>query len=582
MKRKLLLSISIILALCMLPAQSGFANNTSIAAAGLQSVLTEHNDIQRSGANLNEAILNTGNVRPGSFGKLYSLPVDGHIYAQPLVVTGINIPNKGVRDVLYVATEHNSVYAFDADARIAAAPFWQVNLGPSAPVPADFGNGNGTFGDIQVEVGITSTPVIDPATQTLYVVAFTKDAADVNKVCSPAVKCTYHHNLHALDLATGAEKFGGPTLISGSVPGTGVGGNGSTVTFDSHQQLQRSALLLFNGVVYFASGGYGDTDPYHGWLFGYNAATLQRVAIFCTTPNAPKTASDPHAGEGGVWMGGVGASVDADGKLYIVSGNGSFDANTAGGDYADTVIKLDPTGVSGGLLPVIDWFTPYDQAIISAADNDLGSTGAMFIPGTNDLIAGGKAGVLYLIDRNNLGHYNGPAGPDHVLQRFQATTTSFYTSPVLWNGPQGIMLYYWEINDVLKQLHFNGTTFDVTPVAKNAIFLSDPGGALSISANGAAPGSAILWGSIPTSSADHTIATGVLYAYNAADVSQKLWDSTLNPNDAVGNHVKYNAPTVANGKVYLGTDSDQLDVYGLFLQTGSGPAQLYLPLVNRQ
>ena len=549
-------------------------------AVSLQSVLTQHNDNQRSGANLNEWTLSTSNVHVASFGKLFMLPVDGHIYAQPLVVSAVNIPNKGLRDVVYVATQHNSVYAFDADTQVATQPLWHVNLGPSAPVPADFGNGNGTFADIQVEVGITSTPVINSASRTLYVVAFTKDPSDPAN-CSPTVACIYHHSLHALDLATGMEKFGGPVLISGSVPGTGVGGNGSQVTFNSHQQLQRSSLLLHNGVVYFAFGGYGDTDPYHGWLFGYNASTLQRVSIFNTTPDAQKTASEPHAGEGGIWMGGVGTSVDADGNLYVVSGNGSFTANTQlGVDYGDSVIQLNPAGVNNGLLPVTDWFTPYDQAIISAADNDLGSTGAMMIPGTDYLFAGGKAGILYLIDRKNLGKFS-PGGPDKVVQRFSATKTSFYTSPVLWNSPLGVMVYYWEIDDVLKQLQFDGSSFVTTPLhTNNVLTLKDPGGALSISANGSVPGSAILWASVPTASADHTVVAGNLYAFDAANVENILWNSTQNAaRDAVGNHTKFNAPTVANGKVFLGTTSGRLDVYGLLNQTAPGIQEIYLPVV---
>ena len=245
-------------------------------------------------------------------------------------------------------------------------------------MPADFGDRFGPYNDITVEVGVTSTPVIDLATNTLYVVAFVRDTPlDV------ACPCTYHHDLHALDLATGAEKFGGPVQIAGSVPGEGADSVDGVVTFASRQQLQRSALLLANGVVYIAFAGYADTDPYHGWLFGYDVATLQLVSIFNTTPNAVATETDLYPGEGGVWMSGQGPSADSAGYIYMVSGNGSFSADTGGVDYGDTFFKLDPSNLDSNLIPqVADWFTPFNQEGLMINDLDVGSTGVLLIPGT--------------------------------------------------------------------------------------------------------------------------------------------------------------------------------------------------------
>ncbi len=543
------------------------ASSTSTAQV---TVLTQHNDNQRTGANLDETILNTSNVYAGSFGKLFTRDVDGHIYAQPLYVPGVSIPNKGVHNVVYVVTQHNSVYAFDADDPLTSAPFWNVNLGPSAPVPADFGNRYGPYEDILVEVGITGTPVIDPGTNTLYVVTFNRDP--VPATCP----CVYRHYLHALDIFSGIEKFGGPVQIAGSVPGIGFNSVNGVVTFDSHQQIQRSSLLLANGVVYVAFAGYSDTDPYHGWLFGYNAATLARVSIFNTTPNAIATQADPNPGEGGIWQSGEGPSADSSGYIYLITGNGSFDANTGGGDYGDSFLKLDPQHIQNGILPISDWFTPYNQQLLMQTDLDLGSMGALLIPGTNYLVGGGKEGILYLIDKTNMTHYNGPSGPDLVVQRFAASPSALFNSPILWDRPAGRLVYLWGVQGPLKAFSFDGSQFNVTPIATGSTNLTQafPGGALSLSANGSDPATGIVWASHPVPGSP---GQGVLRAYDASDISRELWNSEADPSthDRVGGHTKFNAPTVAGGKVYLGTTSNQLVVYGLFLMN-----KIYIPLIN--
>jgi hypothetical protein len=510
-------------------------------ADGPTSVLTRSNNNSRTGANLNETILNTSNVNVSQFGKLFSRPVDGQIYAQPLYVPNVSIPGKGTHNVVYVATQHDSVYAFDVDDPSASTPLWHVSLGASVP-SSSFGPPG--YADIQIEVGATSTPVIDPNTGTLYVVAVTQD--------SDAIR----HRLHALDLQTGAEKFGGPVVISGSVSLTG--GPGNDVVFDTHQQLQRPGLLLSNGVVYVAFGSYGDATPYHGWIFGYDAANLQRVYIYNTTP---------HGSQGSIWQSGQGLSADAAGNIYALVANGSFNANSGGSNYGDSFIKLNPSSAVSGVLSVIDWFTPYDQAQMSADDMDLGSIGPLLIPGTSLVLGGDKRGEFYLVNRNDMGYYNGPDGPDQIVQEFFAATGSLMGSPVYWNSPSGPLIYVWGANDALKAYSFDGSQLQTTPVAVGTTHLGsiEPGGILSLSANRSIAGSGIVWALHPTIDASHQTAPGVLRAYDASNVGVELWNSEQNAaRDRVGAFAKFCPPTIADGKVFVATFSNRLDVYGVF------------------
>jgi hypothetical protein len=526
------------------------------------AVLTQHNDVSRTGANLNETILNTSNVTVTQFGKLFTRTVDGQIYAQPLYVPGVTIPLKGVHNVVYVATMHNSIYAFDADDPGASAPLWQTNLGPSAPLPSP-DIGRDPYRDISIEVGTLSTPVIDPGTNTLYAVAFNKDSPS-----SCTITCTYNYRLHALDLTTGAEKLGGPVLITGTYPGCGWDNSGCILTFNPPRQNQRTGLLLINGIIYFGFATFGDRAPTHGWVFGYNATTLQRVAIFNSTPDS---------GYGGVWQSGQGLAADANGYLYFMTGNGTFNLDTGGSDAGDSFIKLDPSNVANGRLPIADWFTPYNQAFLDENDIDLGSAGPLLIPDTDLLLGGGKEGKLYLVNRNNMGHYNGPGGPDNIVQSFQAIpkvmdTAHIHGTPVYWNGPGGPLVYIWGEGDALKAFSLTvhspiSATFLTTPVATGTTKLVTndmPGGILSISANGNTADSGIVWASHPVTNANHATSLGILRAYAAANVGVELWNSTQNmARDDVTTFAKFCPPTVANGKVYLGTFSNQLAVYGL-------------------
>ncbi len=489
--------------------------------------------------------MNTGNVSKTTFGKLFSLPVDGQIYAQPLYAPSVLIPGQGVHNVVYVATENNSVYAFDADVP-GLKPLWDVNLGTALQATVIDVTRN-----LQPEIGITSTPTIDLSSGTIYVVAETY----VNSVAS--------FQLHALDITTGAEQMNSPVTIQGSVPGHSSDSSGGTLTFTAIDHWQRPGLLEWNGVVYVAFGSHEDQTPYHGWLFGYNATSLARTAIFCTTPNGS---------EGGVWQGGVGLALDTStGYLYMQSGNGTMNANTGNGDYGDSVLKLD----TSSNLAVVDYFSPSNQSTLSNDDADLGASGAMLIPGTTLGMGGGKDGTLYLFNRNNLGEYN---SVDQVVQEWQATFSIVQTNDGGFFGGfayYNSQLYVWGRRDYLKEYTFNGSTFNTTPTeGTTAIsdgYSNEP--AMSISANGTTAGSAILWANYSTNGDDPNggASPGILVALNANNVTQELWDSNQNQTrDYAGSWAKWCPSTIVNGKVYLPTFDNLVNVYGLLTPPYSG------------
>ena len=503
------------------------------------AVTTQHNDNSRTGQNLNETILNTSNVNVSSFGKLFFRTVDGQIYGQVLYIPGLTI--KGVvRNVVYVATQNNSVYAFDADNALASAPLWQVNLG--TPMPATDLVPNCVA--ITPQVGVTSTPVIDTTRNTLYVVADTKDTLG------------YHFKLHALDLISGAEKFGGPVEISGSVPGTGDASSNGSVPFQPLYHYNRPGLLLANGVVYAAFGSNCETVPWHGWIFGYDALTLQQAAIFNDTPNGSS---------GGIWAGGQGMLADDSGNIYFASGNGTFDANSGGIDYGDSIVKL--SAASG--LTVSDYFTPWNEATLEARDADIGSGGPLALPGTDLIVSMGKDERMRLVNLSSMGKFS-PA-LDGNVQEFQATANpwAFVGAPVYWSSPNhGPSIYVWGAGDYLKAYQFTGAKFVTSPVSEGAI-VSPIGNSnavpLSVSAHASTAGTGIIWaaGSLSGDAGQHTVA-GVLRAFDATNLTSELWDSQQNAaRDSVGNYAKFNPPTIANGKVYVGTFSGQLLAYGL-------------------
>lgn len=455
--------------------------------------------------------------------------------------------------MVYIATHHDSVYAFDAD--VYGPPLWHVNVGPSAPTPADFGWKYGGYSDITVEVGITSTPVIDLASGTLYAVAFVRDpTTPPGSRCEAARTCIYHHRLHALDIATGAEKFGGPVTIAAQVPGNSIyESQNGIVRFNSRMQFQRPALLLSGGKVYVAFGGYADTDPFYGWIMAFNAATLHLDAVFCA---APGDGGHPSAGGGSIWQSGQGLSADAAGHIYAVTGNGVFDANSGGPDHSDSFLKLD------GALSVIDWFTPHNQDYLSANDIDLGSTGAVLIPGTTFMVGGSKQGWLYLVNGAMMTHLN--PGGDLIPDSFQVSADEIHSAPVVWNDPSGTLVYVWGYRDTLRAFHFDGSHLAHTHEASAPVVDQGyPGGAISLSASGSAAGTGILWAAPPATDVNEVPGQAVLRAYDAENVSVELWNSTERPLDNAGTFVKFNPPTIANGKVYLATASKSVMVYGI-------------------
>lgn len=513
----------------------------SIASLKAQNVTTGGYDLSRTNADLSETILSPATVRPSGFGRLFTLSVDGQIYAQPLYMQNVAIAGQS-RNVVFVATEHNSVYAFDADA--AGPPLWTVNLGPSVP-STSYDTADGPYRDIAPEIGILGTPVIDPSTGTLYVVAATFENG------------SYYHRLHALDITSGSERFGAPVLITAQVNGTGESSTGGLISFDSLQHIQRPALLLLNGVVYVGFGSHGDGIPWHGWLMGYNASNVQiQTAVFMSTAN----------GWGGaLWQSGRGPSADSQGNIYAVTSNGDSDDVV---DFSDAVLRLNPAN-----LAIQDWFAPSDQQSIDEDDEDLGSAGAVLVPGTTLLITGGKQGTFYLLDTRSLGQMS--SGTSLLPQSLPATGSGVFNL-ALWSRTDNPMLYILGANASMEAFRISGGQIDSAPASQTSVGFGIPYQGMTISANGTQPGTGILW--VADADAWPLPAAGTLHAFNADDLSSELWNSDMVASDALGSFAKFANPTVINGKVYVPTTSDQLVVYGI-LPTPP-PAPVITALVN--
>ena len=397
------------------PAQTVTAQ-LGVTIAGPPPVLTEQYDNSRSGHDLTEAILTPSKVNVSSFGKLFSVTLDGMPYAQPLYVASVNIAGKGTHNVVYVVTEHDSVYALDADDNTGtdSSPLWQASFIDPANGITSISSTDTNCNNVVPEIGITSTPVIDPATNTLYVLAETKEHGQ------------YFHRLHALDITSGAEKFGGPVAIQASVPGNGDGSSGGIITFDPLLHLNRPALLLANGSVYLAWGTNCDIRPAHGWVMAYDKSSLQQQAVWASTPNGQL---------GGIWMSGGGLAADAEGNVYVSIGNGTFDTSGTPTDFGDSIVKLT---LSGGQLNVADYFTPYDEGTLEDSDTDVGSGGVLLLPDQtgahpHELIAAGKGASLYVVDRDNMGHYNS-SNNGQIVQDLLGVISGMFAVPAYWNG----------------------------------------------------------------------------------------------------------------------------------------------------
>jgi mono/diheme cytochrome c family protein len=522
-------------------------------------VLTYHYDNTRQGVNANETWLTPGNVNTNTFGKLFSYALDGYVYAEPLIMTNVTIPGQGAHNVVFVATEHDSLYALDADSNAAGTNngvLWKINFGlsaNSATAPFGYRYSGGGYTDIVPEVGMTGTPVIDATTGTIYVSAFTRDIA--------GGVTNYVHRIHALDVTSGAERPYSPVIVAGSVPGTGVGSSGGVQTFSAIQHGQRPALCLANGLLVVAYASYADTDPYHGWVFAYNATNLALKGIFNTTPNATTAAFGANAAEGGIWMGGGGLCVDSSNNIYFETGNGSFSANTNGGDYSDSFVKLSTTNsLTTNNLAVVDYFAPYDQATLAANDTDLGSCGPLLLPDSvgsvahPHLIVGpGKSGKIYLVDRDNMGHFQN-GSDSQIVQSFNGINGS-WSPPAYWNN----LLFFQASSAPMKAFSISNAAINPVAVATAPVSFGGLNGSPVVSANGVNNG--IAW--VLNNNSGNSGSPGALYAFNALNISQMLWNSTqMGSRDSMGPGVKMTSLTVAGGKVYVGGQY-ALSVYGL-------------------
>ncbi len=544
----------------------GFGGQPPPTADTVQ-MLTYHNDNMRSGVNTNETVLTLANVVTNKFGKLFSQTVDGYIYAQPLVVTNVNIPGRGPynHNVVYVVTEHDSVYAFDADNNSGAnaTPLWQTSFLTNGETTVPNGDVGST--DISPEIGTTSTPVIDPVTGTIYVCAKTKTSGGA-----------YIHRLHALDITTGLERtnFNSPVVIAATnYPGVGTGGSDTDgsghVLWNPLRQLNRPAVALQNGVIYLAFASHGDQTPYHGWLFAYNATNVtQQLSVYNSTPNG---------GLGGFWQSGGGPVFDAAGYLYLMTGNGDFNAtggtfNALTNNFAMSMMKFSTTnGVTNGIIKLVDYFTPNDESTQSGSDEDLASGAPLALPAsagsvahTNLIVGAGKKGDIYLVDRDNMGHFNTNNNDSQIVQSFTGGISGggqsgSFDTPAYFNHE----LYYWASNDRLKAFALSNAVINTTPT-QGSTSSGQYGSSPCITANGTS--NAIVWAF--QTDAYNSSGAGILRAYNATNITQELYNSSQLSQDSGPPAVKFATPTIVNGKVYVGGQY-AVTAYGLgsFLPT---------------
>ncbi len=543
-------------------SNSADSASMTVFVTDLAGVTTYHNDLARDGVNSQEYALSTATVTTSTFGKLFSCPVDGAIYTQPLWMPNVTV-NGATHNVVLVATQHDSLFAFDADSS-PCAKLWSANLidanhgagagettVPSGPTGYLVGKGGG---DIMPEVGVTGTPVIDPTTDTLYVVSKSMNSGGTE----------FYQRLHAIDITAGSDKFGGPANIGPSITYPGTGDGGATVSFNARQQNQRPGLALVDGVVYVAWASHEDTLPYYGWVVGFNASNLAVANVLNISPNVQS---------GGIWMSGGAPAADSNNNLYLITGNATFDANShsaPNNDYGDSFLQLSPS------LAVTSYFTPSDEVSDNLDDFDFGSGGSAVVLNVNSgsikhlVIGGGKDGVLYLLN----GDAMGGMGDANARQHFFIGGGIFATG-AFWNNN----LYIASTASSLQAFSFDAATnlFSTGATSTSTTIYSFPGTTPSVSATGNTNG--IVWALDNTNyctSQSPGCGPAVLHAYSAANLSTDLWNSGMEAGDAAGIAVKFTVPTVANGKVYVGTRGNntggagssttiagELDIYGL-------------------
>jgi outer membrane protein assembly factor BamB len=500
------------------------------------SVLTSHYDSFGTGTNNHETLLRPANITAAGFGKLYNYPVDGSVYAQPLYVPSVNVPGTGERNVLYVVTMNDKVYAFDADR--PGAPLWMRHLADAAagvmPVPVADITGDNEL-NIVGNVGILSTPVIDIRAHAMYLLARTKESG------------AYVQRLYALDIGTGKDKVS-PVVIEAQVKSSSKDAVNGVLHFNPKTQNQRPALGLAKGRVIIAWASHEDIEPYHGWIMAYDTKGLRQVAVFCITPNGT---------EGGIWQSGRGPAIDKDGTIYYETGNGNWDGVT---EFGESLLKL---RVKRKAFSVVDYYTPGEYEELNRRDADFGSSGPLLVPNTNLVLCGDKHGVITLLNKNDLG--KGSASTKQLLQAVSVKGGRILSGPVYWEGPSGPVLYHWGEADFLKGFRFNGGTLESHYFARGDVGgHGSPGAAIAVSADGSKSGSGIVWGMLNIDrAADHGNAQGALYAYDAETLKQ-LWNSEQNNSrDKLGTLAKFVPPVVAGGKVYAATYDSGIAVYGL-------------------
>jgi hypothetical protein len=508
------------------------------------SVLTQHNNNTRSGWNNDETLLTTSNVNVQHFGEVFTLTVDDQVYAQPLVVGNVSIGG-ATRNVVYVATVNNTVYAYDGD---DGRLYWQKNYTAAAMRPprnTDMtGACGGGYADFSGNIGIVGTPVIDAARGAMYFVARSTNGT------------SFVQYLHAVDIVGGNEMAGSPVQITATINGNGDGSVNNVLTFNAQRQNQRSGLTLVDGNVYVSFSSHCDWGPYHGWILGYDAVTLTQQIVYNDTPNG-------YAG--GMWESGMGVSADAAGNLYVVTGNGTVGD---GGDpanltnRAESALKLTP---SGSTLQVSSYFTPTDYQHLNDFDLDYGGNGAFLIPNSIFFLTGAKDGNLFLLNRDAMGGYS--AAGNQVQQEIHVSSNSeMHCQPSYYSGSVGEFVYLWPENESLHAYPFDrgSNTLGQTVFGPNGP-TGHSGAILSVSSNGQTPGTGIVWASYAyTGDAEHDVSPGMLRAFDAADVTHELWNNRQNiARDGSGTYAKFAAPTIANGHVYLPTFSGHVVVYGL-------------------
>ena len=537
---------------CNFLAMSLITGASITACSGQSDVLTYHNDNFRTGQYLGETTLNPSNVNDTSFGKLFTIATDGKVDAQPLYVTGLTIPSHGKRNVVFAATEHDSVYAFDA---VSGAIFWRVSLLKAGETTSDARSCD----QVVPEIGITATPVIDlsaGAHGTIYVVAMSKDSSG-----------NYYQRLHALDVTTGVEEFGGPTLVEATYPGTGANSSNGFVVFDPKQYKARPGLLLLNGIVYTSWGSHCDFNPYTGWIMGYDRLTLRQSNVFNLAPNGSEAA---------LWNSGGGPAADSQGNIFVSVANGTFDTslNSQGfpksADYGNAFVKLTPRN---GTLAVADYWTMDNTQNESYGDTDLGSGGIMLLPDAIDAggrlrhlaVGAGKDSNLYVVNRDNMGKFDSKSNRTLYQELPGVLPGGIWGNPAYYDHH----VYFGSVGNVIQSFLVSNARLSSTAVSSTGNTYTFPGVTPSISAHGKANG--ILW-------AVESKNPAVLHAYDATDLAIEYYNSgqASGGRDQLGPGNKYITPTIADGRVFVGT-TDSVTAFGLLSASGgarpaTGPA----------